>query len=504
MCPERASGVYRSPAAEGHVTNSTTGGLGLRELWAQMRSWPRRRRVRVGLGLVYAGVACFWLLDLAGLSLLHRFTVGDNANLLEARSWLRGRLDLIIDQAALSRPNNTGRPWDTALFQGRVYSHFPPLGTMVFVPMAWLWNDEAPRWVLLVLLGLVTPALAYRVLLVCTPSVRTAILMTFALLFGSSLTFVVDRSVRWAMVFHTNQALSTLGLLLFLGEYFGQRRVWLAAIGLALSFWSRQLTLAYAVPLIYMAWRWPSRTARPADEPVPTDEGEPAFRPNLANAHRWQRLAVATLACAAMVGCAMMLNSAKFQNPLDSGYRHIYAGRDDGFARDAATYGIFSPHYFGQNLFWLFVGPPQSLQVGGLFLRRVENGSLMGRWESGYQPRLRRAQFAYLRANTLCTGLIWSTPLVCYLLFDLRRIRRDPSRCVLLVAAAVVLAAQLCYHSVGQDQRGYNRYSMDYLSPLLAILSPFALHGRRKWITPVLIGWSLLYFQWLVPQVSNF
>ena len=63
-----------------------------------------------------------------------------------------------------------------------------------------------------------------------------------------------------------------------------------------------------------------------------------------------------------------------------------------------------------------------------------------------------------------------------------------------------VVGLLMFWHATGAYQRGYNRYSLDYLPALLALIAPYAIVGWRRWVTLAMIAWSLIYFQVLLPM----
>ncbi|HEY3242820.1 MAG TPA: hypothetical protein VGM03_05655 [Phycisphaerae bacterium] len=453
-----------------------------------VRRWPRWRHVLLAGALVYAAsYACssfrWWRPERA-------FNAGDNQNIAEARSWLRGRLDLIVDEVSFPDPNDTGRPWDTAWFAGRVYNHLPPLATLLFAPLMLLFDERVPHVLVIALTVLAMPALALRMFLNCTERVWPAALLTLAFMLGTSILPVAYRAATVGHAYYVNQLLATNGLLVFLGEYFGRRRICLAGIGLIIAFWSRQLTLGYTLPFLWMAGHADRNVGVPAS-------GRQTCRPEARTTRPRGRVIIACLLVAGMLSVPLLLNWLKFRDPFQSGYAYIYVGRNEAFARDA-QYGIFSPHFVPRNLYWMNVGLPRIVQAGGLYFRQEDDD----RWDCGYDARLRAAGWMYHRVNHVATGIWWTTPLLLYLFVDGRRIWRDPARRMLLLAAALVYVGLLLYHGTGRLQSGYNRYSLDYLPPLFAIIAPQVFMARRQWITLVLIGWSILYFQWLIPQRS--
>jgi hypothetical protein len=175
----------------------------------------------------------------------------------------------------------------------------------------------------------------------------------------------------------------------------------------------------------------------------------------------------------------MTLNVLKFETPLESGYRYIYAGRtDDRLAEDARTYGLFSPHFLPRNLYYAHIGPPE--------LHKIEIGG---------------EQQQFLRPNPWGTGIWWTTPLLGWMFVDGRRLLRNRATRVLLSAAALAFVALMLFHNTGYEQRGFNRYSLDYVPALLAMIAPGCLETpRRRWLTAGVVAWSVLYFTVLLPR----
>jgi hypothetical protein len=57
----------------------------------------------------------------------------------------------------------------------------------------------------------------------------------------------------------------------------------------------------------------------------------------------------------------------------------------------------------------------------------------------------------------------------------------------------------MLYHNTGWAQKGYNRFSLDFLAPLLAMIAPSAFIGWRRVLTVALTAWSMIYFGWILP-----
>lgn len=362
-----------------------------------------------------------------------------NAQIAEAQAWWRGRLDL---------PN---RWLDTAEFDGRYYSHFPLLFTVisvVFVPFF----GGVPHW-LLVLLVVPVPLLCFELCRRVSSSSRWGALLAVGLHCGTSLWPIMKKVVISAAPYHVNHLLATIAVLFLLIEWFGRRRIWACWTAILAATFARQLTVGLALPLVWLMLR---------------ERG---------TLRRRTELALAGASVVIMIGTPLVVNALKFGNPLESGYMLIYEGRaeDDMFAREARSHGLFSPQFLSRNLYYMNAGLPD-------FYRITVDGREQG----------------LLKPNQMGTGIWWTTPLLLFLLVGIRRILRDPDRRVLLGGAVLTIVALLLFHATGAYQRGYNRFSLDYLPVLYVLAVPAALAPGWRWLTPLLVAWSVLYFRFLM------
>ncbi|MCH8966738.1 MAG: hypothetical protein IID43_03600 [Planctomycetes bacterium] len=367
------------------------------------------------------------------------FVDRNNVQIGEAQAWLAGRTDL------------PERLWDTALKDGRVVSHFPPMFSFIATGLVPIFHG-VPHWFVVLFVALPVPLLAYVLFLGRGDSPRWAALGAIGFMFGTSAYPVIDSLLRGCSPYLVNQALATIGLLILLIEYFGRRRVWLAGFGVIVATLSRQLSIFYLIPLAWMAWQ----------------DGEGPIRRG--------RCLTLTIIGLVVVAVPLVMNTIKFGHPLDSGYKYVYADRaQDNFSRDAAQYGIFSFHYVPRNLYYANLGFPRlhEIQMAG------------------------KPEF-HLRPNRMGTGIWWTTPLLLWLFLDFPRIVRDPRSRYLLLATALVAGGLMFYHSTGFEQRGFNRYSLDYLPALMAMVAPSCFASRRRWISVGMIAWSVIYFRWLI------
>jgi len=357
-----------------------------------------------------------------------------NVQIGEAQAWWQGRLDL------------PERVWDTALYQGKVYSYFPPAFTFVsavLVPFA----GGVPQPALLCL-ALVLVLVVYRLFRSLTDSPVCASLLAVGFVLGTSAWPVLTAALRDATPYHVNSVLAMIGVATMLCGFFPRPRIGVMAAGLALAVWSRQMTVVMALPMLYAAWRQPDRSRTRRD------------------------LVVAVAAIGVIGAVSLSLNVAKFGNPLRTGYMLNHEQRNDVFAREARTYGLLSLHWVPRNMYYANIGAPQ--------WHRIESDG--------------RTQY-YLRPNEMGTGIWWTTPFLLWLFVDWRRIWGDSRRRVWLISAVAVFVLLSLWHATGAVQRGYNRYSLDYMLVLWALLAPGSLSPKRRWLTAAMLAWGVFYFR---------
>jgi hypothetical protein len=362
-----------------------------------------------------------------------------NACHVEARAWRDGRLNL------------DRRYHDTAVYNGKVYSHFPPLFS--FISWAAIaFNDatggpegEFPPELYILLVGLLPVAVGYWAFSQVLDRPGWAALLTGCWIVGTPLLPVLSGCHNGG-ISQTNQVLAGMGLMLIGGDLLGRRRIWPAAIGLLIGMLTRQTTVFFALPALWLAWR--------------------------ATPRRWWRPALVAAAVALAGATLLTLNQLKFDDPFQSGYVLIYEGREEGwFAQRALTHGVFSPHFIGENLWYMNLAPPDV------------------RW----------TRHGLIPQNDPMGVSIWITcPLLLFVFLGARDWFGDPSRRGLMLASAGIIAVLMVYHSTGADQPGYYRYALDYVPVWLLVIAPHvAAPARRGW-TLAAIAWSTAYFHFIL------
>ncbi len=396
---------------------------------------PNQSRTKVLLGILITITVSALLCDADLWRPETTYYSNTNPQIAESAAWWNGQLDIVE------------RQWDTALKDGKVYSHFPPLFSIISFVL-WPSLGGVPHIFLVIALGLPIPILAYRLFYLVTRKPWVSTILAIAFVCGTSMLPVIKHTFRGAPPYFVNHTLSVIGLLIFTAEFFGKKRVWAASLGFAIMVLSRQLTMAYFLPLIWLA----AQSTSPAE--------------------KTRRVALAIITLAAVGSTFMTVNYLKFGNPFDSGYMYIYNDRpEDDFSRDAHAHGIFSSYYIPRNLYYLNLGLPNRYDI---------NGEI------------------HLRPNMQGTGIWWTTPLLLWAFFDLRGILRNSTSLALLAGASAVVVALLFYHSTGFVQRGFSRYSLDFLPVLLAIVAPISMTGWRRYVSVAMIAWSVIYFRFLI------
>ena len=358
----------------------------------------------------------------------------DNPHVAEAKAWLNGRPDI------------PERLWDSALVDGRFFNVFPPMMTFVSMACLLVSPDGVPFMLLTWLFVLPIPGLAYVLFVRRSESVFGGVLMASVFVLGTSEFVILCRVTQSAQACQLNNAVTQLGLLIFLIDYYGRRRFWVGGVGQLVMGWARNTMLALLLPYLWGLW-------------------------DLGGSGR--KLGGAAI-CALLLAVPAVVNMVRFDRPSETGFVRIYEGRTDDpsdwLAQDGSR-ALFSMSYFPRNMYWMNLGFPEIVQKG-----------------TGWRWKL----------PVKSTGIWWTTPVLLYLFFDTRRIWAERANRWLMAAVVPILIAIMTYHNMGYSQRGYNRFSLDFLLVLLALVAPYAMQGKRRYLTILFGIWSVAYFRWIV------
>ncbi|MBX3394012.1 MAG: hypothetical protein KF841_01455 [Phycisphaerae bacterium] len=385
-------------------------------------------------------------------------STGLNPAFQEAWAWRIGRLDLryrLLDAAYLPEVQ-------------RVYNVYPPLITLITYLAVWMVPVETamptpesmPAFHILPLIvfGISVPLTAYAVFFRRTRSVAAAALLTLALVGGSAVMPCIA-AARQDYIYHQNHLLSQVGLLLLAGELFGRRRAWVLLVGLLIAAWTRQLTIFFALPILYVLATSIARLQH-GDQPAMAD----------VSSLRFGKLASLAIGIAFIVCVPLAMNQAKFGNAFDSGYQHLYHDRTTPAAINARQYGLFSPHFVGMNAYYMNTALPFSFDDDN----RIR-----------FDP------------SPHGTALWFTTPIALLAVIGICRKPRDQVAFALCVGSMPIVLAHLFYHNTGYVQHGYYRFALDYLPVWLVAAAPWLMRGRQRWLSTACILWSVAYFAYL-------
>ena len=230
--------------------------------------------------------------------------------LLQARSWLEGRLDLGQDYAWL----------ELAIYEGKYYVSFPPFPSYVLLPFAAIWGeavkDSAVAWAV-TLLGVGYAVRLYEL-------IRRDGKEDFWVLFlylGTGYLFISMNSYVW---FFAQTLCFTLSLMAIVHAIQGQGGwslgCWAAAVG------CRPMVIVYLPLLFWLLWK----TEEPGHDILGWIK------------RRWYW----AIAPCALALSYMALNWARFGNPIEFGHNYL-----PEFT--LAEHGQFSLQYVWKNLLLL-------------------------------------------------------------------------------------------------------------------------------------------------------
>ena len=254
-----------------------------------------------------------------------------NSYVLQAQSWLNGRLDLEQNYQHL----------EIAVFNGKYYISFPPFPSYVMLPFVALGFDTCDGLIALIsaLLGAVY---SFRILRLCGFEKDCSVFFSLMLTVASNWLFTAQSA--WVWFIAQNMAL-TLSLM---AKYYSLK----GKAALSLALWAcavgcRPLQFFYLPILLYLLYD------RFKDE-------------KLAVIIRKKWVCVIPMAVIAL--SYMILNFARFGNPLEFGHNYLPEFTE-------AEYGQFNIVYIFQNIISLIRLP--KILFGGAWEYQAFNGTCM-------------------------------------------------------------------------------------------------------------------------------
>lgn len=254
-----------------------------------------------------------------------------NSYILQAQSWLEGRLDLGRDYSYL----------EIAIFNGKYYISFPPFPSYVMLPFVLIGWDTCDGMIAFVT-SLAGAVYAYKILRHFDIDSKRAIFFSLFLTVASN--WLLTAQVAWVWFIAQNMAF-TLSLMAI---YYALKN----KAGLSLAFWAcavgcRPLQALYFPVLLYLIYK--AHKAQYPDDKI-TDIIKKRF--------------TALIPMAVIAVSYMILNFARFGNIAEFGHNYL-----PEFVE--SEHGQFSLSYIGENIKSIFALPEVS---DGIFQYPAFNG----------------------------------------------------------------------------------------------------------------------------------
>ncbi len=370
--------------------------------------FPARRRILFAL-LALMALGYFLLSDLMDGS-LWAHEPWDSYS-LQTYNWLRGRTYI---------PDGADYDFlELAIYRGRYYVSFPPLPSVVLIPLVAVFGLYTPDNLLMAVYGLIAADLAYRIMLKAGRTPLVSAFWALVCVWGCNMLWLTTNAGVWFQA----QALNfVLCLAAALCAQYGRKA--LSTTFLALAVGCRPLSAVF-LPVFALTFAWNERAERGG-----------FLKSCLA---QWRCLIGPILIGA----CYMVYNYVRFDDPLEFGHNYL-----PEFV--AAEHGQFHWSYLARNLRQMFLAPV-------LF------------WDGRLQFPIYQG-FMFYVANPL---------FILYFLCLLRHVtRREAGLEDALTAAgiALVLALTCLHRTLGAWQFG-SRYSCDTIPFAYLYL---ARRGRQR------------------------
>ncbi|MDX1627159.1 MAG: hypothetical protein R3345_00585 [Fulvivirga sp.] len=336
---------------------------------------------------------------------------------------------------------------DLIYYNEHYYLPYPPLPAIILMPVVGLFGSSyIPSSLIAVLVALLSLHLLYRIL----NKINMTPVKTFWLLLGFSL-----GSPFWFVLTTSNyhygfaQVLACFFCILFIYEYYHQKRVGLLALYIGLGFLCRQTILFYGFFFLFTCLEQPA-----------------SYSFNL------KKIVTFSLVLIPFGAIMAYYNYIRFGNPFSSGYEYI--NYIEPLASRVEQHGVFSWHYVPFNFYTTFI-KGHNLIFGGSDLLQLKGVDLFG------------------------TSLTVASP---FIFFSLKA--KASRRYVLAVILSIlpILLIHLFYHNNGFHQVNTSRFALDYF-PLLFLLIALGAKHIHISVIRALITYSiaLTAFSFAVYQI---
>ncbi len=376
------------------------------------------------------GAFCLAALMLLGYVLMHSLLGGTllahnpwDSYTLQAISWLSGRLDMGQNYEWL----------ELAIYNGKYYLSFPPLPSVVMLPLALLFGGNTPSNLVCALYGIITALLAYKLLRRQGMEKRRAVFFGIAYVWGSNMCWMSTSGGVWFMAQGLNMLLLTAAVYFAIS---GRRTAAFAVTALAVG--CRPFSALMFLPLAVYFYAADRERGKAGTECI------------------IGQLRLLIIPCI-VAACLMLYNYARFGSVLEFGHNYL-----PEFTRSEE--GQFSLSYVPQNLC-------------NLLLRPITLNSRLSIEYPLFDG------FMFYIANPMF--LIWFGAVI----WDIRRKSIDVVRWCLIAAVLAELLLLCAHKTLGGWQFGA-RYTVDMLPMALMYLAL----GKREpdWAAPIMTAGVML------------
>ncbi|MBN1698642.1 MAG: hypothetical protein JW881_14095 [Spirochaetales bacterium] len=343
----------------------------------------------------------------------------ENHYVYQAKAILEGRIDIGV------------RLHDTAQYKGKVYVIYPPFPVLILLPFVAVFGLKTEVTLIAILIAVISVILLARILsrLNVKREVRPWVLLAFFLGTGYWLCLRNSLGVCWFA-----HVVAVFAMLATLHETLGRGNGILAGLFLGFAFLSRQLSIFFALFIVFGLW---------------TNDR----RKDMKNRIMHTLFFFSTLGVC-VIGY-LAFNYIRFGNIFDTGYAYLELG---GFMQyRVQEYGQFSMFHIPFNAVYMF--------LQGFHLNY------------GDGPNTVTSVHQWWPLDPFGTSLTFASPFVFYSL----RARWKKSLLVpAWISIGIVLVGTLMYYNNGWVQYNTQRFSIDFM-PLLIILVALGLqHGNKS------------------------
>jgi len=333
---------------------------------------------------------------------------------------------------------------DCATFEGKSWVVFPPLPAIITMPFVALFGLKFKGFIIIsTLCAAASGFLWFKIFRNFGMGKRNATLLTLVISFGTPVWFVVRTGDQ---IWFFAQAIAFLCVTAAFYQALARRMLW-AGLFLGLAILSRQFTVLLAPFIFYLSYE-PSRQILQFDRTI----------------IRRALLFAAPIAISLFV--YFMYNYVRFGHALETGYKYLFvdmpADQRTVVANRLVEHGLFSAEYFFHNaMYFFFQG--FHIEFTGKTVTTV----------SGLDP--------------YGTSIFAASPFLILILF----LKMNKVNFIGCATIALMATVMLFYFSNGWIQHNTQRYTLDWLPVLFALLPPVLITQDRMNMFRILGGISI-------------